>query len=84
MTLRGGDDSARPPQLHSLAAAANAPPHVFPREDAGANKGGLSAMYPGTHREPSPEWTQQEGGRDEPDLCRVWPPSPTELSANPL
>ena len=62
MTLRGGDDSARPPQLHSLAAAANAPPHVFPREDAGANKGGLSAIYPGTHREPSPEW-DPTGGR---------------------
>ena len=67
MTLRGGDDSARPPGLHILAAAANAPPHVFPREDAGANKA-----------------QPRVGGRDEPDLFRVWPPSPTELSANPL
>lgn len=33
---------------------------------------------------PAQSGTQQEGGRDEPDLCRVWPPSPTELSANPL
>ena len=83
--LTGDDDSACPPGLHSLAAAANAPPHVFTCEDAGANKGGgLSVMYPGTDREPSPEWDQQEGGRDEPDPFRAWPPSPTDLGANPM
>lgn len=65
--LTGDDDSVCPPGLHSLAAAANAPPHVFTCEDAGADKGaGLSVMYPGTHREPSPEWdpNRREAGMD--------------------